>query len=214
MTKPKLNIAYALLFALCSLMAISHAHAAGIPKRAEDVQPIMVGESLPEITLTTTDNKPFDLNQAIKQHPTLLVFYRGGWCPYCNTHLADLRKIEGDLKDLGFQIIAVSPDLPEFLQQTDDKHKLGYTLLSDAKMQAAKALGVAFKVDKDTRKQYQEYGIDLAKSSGEKHSLLPVPAAFLLNTEGKVTFSFVAPDYTVRVDNQVVLAAAKAQTRK
>lgn len=213
MIKPKRNIAYSLAFTLCSLFFVNHAGAGDVPKRAEDVQPIMVGETIPNLTLTSADNKAVNLNQAVKKQPTLLVFYRGGWCPYCNTHLADLRKIEDELKALGFQIFAISPDQPKFLQQTDAKHKLGYTLLSDSDMNAAKALGIAFEVDKETREQYQQYGIDLEKSSGQKHHLLPVPAAFLLNKEGQITFSFVAPDYTTRVDNEILLAAAKAQLK-
>lgn len=213
MLKAKSQFVYLLVVFFTSLVLSTQAHAKGLPTKPEDIKPIMVGQSLPSIMLISADNKPFNLNEAIKQQPTLLIFYRGGWCPYCNTHLADLRKIEGDLKALGFQILAISPDLPEFLQQTEDKHKLNYTLLSDSKMDAAKALGIAFKVDKNTRKEYQEYGIDLQKSSGEKHHLLPVPAAFVLNTEGQVTFSFVAPDYTVRIDNDVLLAAAKSGVR-
>lgn len=209
----KTKFIYSLLALLAIFALNTQSHAEEIPTKPEEIRPIMVGQSLPPITLTGADNKPFNLNKAIKQQPTLLVFYRGGWCPYCNTHLANLRKIEGDLKALGFQILAVSPDLPEFLQQTEDKQKLNYTLLSDSQMGAARALGIAFKVDKSTRTKYQEYGIDLEKNSGEKHHLLPVPAAFILNTDGQVTFSFVAPDYTVRIDNEVLLAAAKSGVR-
>lgn len=213
MFKNKAQIVYSLVLILCTLLAANSTHAKKIPSSAEDVQPIMVGQTLPKITLTGVDGKPVDLNQSVTQQPTLLVFYRGGWCPYCNAHLADLRKIESDLKNLGYQIIAVSPDRPELLQQTDQKHDLNYTLLSDSKMEAAKALGIAYKLDKGARKEYQEYGIDLEKSSGQKHHLLPVPAAFLLNKEGEVTFSFVAPDYTTRVDNEILLAAAKSQLK-
>ena len=77
-------------------------------------------------------------------------------------------------------------------------------------MASAKALGLAFQVDAETLKLYQSYNIDLERNSGQKHHLLPVPAALLVNTDGVVTFTFVAPNYKVRVDNDVILAAAKS----
>ena len=73
-----------------------------------------------------------------------MIVYRGGWCPYCNLHLAALRKVEQPLKEMGFQIIAISPDKPEELMKTDEKHTLGYTLLSDSSATAIKALGLLF----------------------------------------------------------------------
>lgn len=203
-----------LLLSIVSALIAHPAWADSPPKNAADIDPIMVGEVLPPITLVDINNKPFDLNKAVQQKPTLLIFYRGGWCPYCNRHLAELRKIEKELTGLGFQIFAISPDLPEFLKQTIDKHGLNYTLLSDNTMAASKALGLAFELDTETLKKYQEYNIDLEKNSGQKHHLLPVPAALLVDTGGKVTFAFVAPDYTVRVDNEVLMAAARAQIKK
>ena len=51
---------------------------------------------------------------------TVLVVYRGGWCPYCNSQLSDLQDIENQILQLGYQIIAVSPDAPSFIKQTED----------------------------------------------------------------------------------------------
>lgn len=200
-----------LILTLFSLLLLPSVGAARVADTAEDIQPIMVGAGLPEVTLTNINGEKVNLNELVKAKPTLLVFYRGSWCPYCNAHLADLRKIDDDLNKMGFQILAISPDQPKFLKEAIEKNKLDYTLLSDSDMSAAKALGLAFKVGDDTIKKYTEYGIDLEKNSGHSHHLLPVPAAILVNTKGEVTFTFVAPDYKVRVDNDLLLAAAKAQ---
>ncbi|MGC1510330.1 peroxiredoxin-like family protein [Ketobacter sp.] len=204
-----------LLVALISLIGMfmgSFAQAdQTVPQKAEDVKPIMVGQVVPPVKLKTIEGKTFDLNESIEEKPTLLIFYRGSWCPYCNTHLADLREIEKELLDMGFQILAISPDQPEYLKKTTSKLELNYQLLSDSDMSASKALGLAFEVDAATRELYVDYGIDLEKNSGQTHHLLPVPAAILVNPHGKVTFSFIAPDYKVRVENSVLLAAAKAQ---
>lgn len=202
-----------LITALC-LAFSAHAFAGGVPEKAEDTNPIKVGQTLPEITLKDINGKDVALKKLAAQQKTLLVFYRGGWCPYCNRHLSDLRKVESDLKTLGYQIVAISPDLPENLKESLDKNKLEYQLLSDSKADAAKALGIAFKVDAETNKKYLGYGIDLEKASGEKHRILPIPAAILLDTTGKVDFIFSSPDYTVRVDQDVLLAAAKSAAKQ
>lgn len=184
-----------------------------IPKNAKEVRPLLPGQMIPKITLSDATGQAISLKKHLKNQPALLIFYRGGWCPYCNRHLADLRKIEKSLIDLGFKIYAISPDLPEYLAETEKENKLNYTLLSDSKAEAAKAFGIAFEVNKVTRVKYKAFNIDLEKSSGEKHHLLPVPAAFLVDAKGKISFSFVSPDYKVRVDNDVILAAAKSQLK-
>ena len=197
-----------------SFNASSSPSASKIPTQASDICPIKVGESLPDITLKDINGQSFDLNKAIKQAPTLLIFYRGSWCPYCNVHLGELKTIEKELKSLGYQIIAISPDLPKNLKMSLDKSELTYTLLSDSTADAAKSLGLAFTVDDETFKMLIGYNIDIEKASGQTHRILPVPAALLLDQTGKVTFSFYSPDYKVRVDKRVLLAAAQSQTSK
>ena len=76
-------------------------------------------------------------------------------------------------------------------------------------MELAKAFGLAFQVDEKTYKIYQGYGIDLEASSGETHHLLPVPAVYLVGTDGVVDFNYVNPDYKVRLSADLVLDAAK-----
>jgi peroxiredoxin len=214
--RAKFSSAIKILLALCCCLGLSfsvNAKQAEVPTSADDVKPILIGQEVPAITLTTPEGRSVSLNTLLKEKPTLLVFYRGGWCPYCNLHLAELRKIEQPLKDMGFQIIAVSPDKPEELTKTGEKHALGYTLLSDSKAEGIKKMGLAFEVDLATRSKYKAYDIDLERSSGEDHHLLPVPAALLVDTNQIVTFSFISPNYKVRVDNDVIMAAAKAQLK-
>lgn len=87
--------------------------------------------------------------------PAAIVFYRGDWRPYCNAHLRKLQEIEPDLTKLGFTLVAVSPDKPESLPQTSEKEELSFRLLSDSDMEAALALGLAFKVDDLTIEKYK-----------------------------------------------------------
>ena len=186
-----------------------------VPDKAEEICPVLIGQSLPKIVLRTSDNTPFDLNTAVAEKQTILIFFRGGWCPYCNLHLGQLQSIEAELVEMGCQIIAVSPDRPGILKGPGEKHGLKYRLLSDSEMRAAKALGIAFRVDDTTVNKYKtSYGIDLEADSGQKHHLLPVPSAFVVGRDGVIQFSYVNPNYKVRIDPGVLLEAAKAALRQ
>lgn len=181
-----------------------------VPTSADAVNPIKEGSSLPSIHLTTPEGTPFDLNAFVKEQPVVLVFYRGGWCPYCNVHLKELMEVDPELRALGYQILAVSPDKPQKLAESMEKHEMTYRLLSDTAMQAAQALGVAFQVEDKTVDKYKEYGIDLEESSGEKHHLLPVPSVFIIGRDGIVQYTYHNPDYKTRLDAEELIKQAKA----
>lgn len=187
-----------IFFVATALFSTSIAQSKEAAMKPSEVCPILVSETIPNVTLVDSAGKKASLHDIASSSSTLVIFYRGSWCPYCNTHLADLRNIESDLRDMGIKVVAISPDKPEYLNVTLDKQKIAYTLLSDSKMEAAKAFGVAYKVDEDTLNTLKGYDISLTKNSGENHQMLPVPAAFLVDQDLKVKFSFVAPDYTDR----------------
>ena len=127
--------------------------------------------------------------------------------------LGQLQKIAKDLQGLGFRIVAVSPDRPEKLKASKDKNELGYVLLSDSTMAAAKAFGIAFRLDDEAIEKYKTFGIDLEAASGEKHHLLPVPSVFLVD-DGVIEFTYADPNYRRRVDPDVLLAAARSVANK
>lgn len=181
-----------------------------IAAAADEVRPLLIGAKVPPLTLRTSDGEPFDLSDALAKKTTVLVFYRGGWCMYCNMHFGRLKEVERAVLDAGWQIIAVSPDRPDKLRETEQKHEPMYTLVSDSDMAAAKAFGIAFRLDEATLTKYAEYGIDLEDASGRPHHLLPVPAVFLVDTNGVITFQYVNPDYKIRLDPAVLLAAVTA----
>ena len=124
--------------------------------------------------------------------------------------MAQLHHIEQRLIEIGYQIVAVSPDRPEALAPTGEKQEFRYTLISDSAMVAARSFGIAFRVDNATQKKYRKYGIDLEEVSGETHHLLPVPSVFIIGRDGTIMFSYVNPDYKVRLDPGVILAVAES----
>ncbi|MFA7236370.1 MAG: peroxiredoxin-like family protein [Phycisphaeraceae bacterium] len=185
----------------------------GVAASADAVRPAPVGATAPSAVLRTVDGEPFDLTHAYHASPTILIFYRGGWCPYCNRHLADLSRVEGQLRAMGYQLLAVTPDQPAELRKTMTKDHLNYTLLSDSDMTLAKAFGLAFALDASTQAKYRGYGINLAAASGGKNTenLLPVPAVYIIDKQGVIRYVQWNADYTTRLPaNEVVTAARQS----
>lgn len=184
---------------------------AGPTALAVDAKPVGVGDSIPDAVVHSVDGKQLKLREMVKQSPTVLIFYRGGWCPYCTRHLQALAEVEGPLKQAGYQILAVSADQPAIIAKTPHRDQLGYQLLSDASMQAAKAFGITFKVaDELVAKYKNEYQIDIETASGKTHHVLPHPAVFVVDTGGVVRFAYINKDYKVRLDPDKILEAAVA----
>jgi peroxiredoxin len=183
--------------------------AVSVASRAEDVRPVAAGQRAPLAAVRDLDGKSVDIGSVLTKQNTVLIFYRGGWCPYCNTHLAELAAVESQLRELGFQIVAVSPDRPEQLKPTTDKNKLGYAVYSDSDVALARAFGLTFRVDEPTRSQYKGYGIDLEAASGRNHYELPVPAVYLIDRSGLIRFAQWDPNYRKRLSGDEVLAAAR-----
>ena len=179
---------------------------------AEQAQPLMPGMMAPAFDVKNVHGADFHFDPAAMQKPLVLSFYRGGWCPFCNLHLSEMRHAEKELLELGFDVWFVSIDLPEVLVESLNEPDLGYTLFSDSKLHATRAFGIAFTLDEETLERYRKYDIDVEAASGENHHVLPVPSTFIIGQDGKISFAYSNPDYAVRLHPDVLLAAARAYT--
>lgn len=178
-----------------------------IAASATDVVPLDKGASVPKLTLRGVDGKAFDLSASVAKRPTVLIFYRGGWCPFCNQQMSGLQGVVKDLTDAGYQLLAVSPDKPEELAKSMDKHTLTYTLLSDSDAAGIQAFGLAFKAASSQFTLLEQY-------SGEKTHALPVPAVYILGTDGTIKFVHFDPNYKARMDPAKIVEQAKAALSK
>lgn len=182
-----------------------------IPGTAEETKPLKVGATAPDASLKGLDGKDIKLSTVLNNKPTVIIFYRGGWCPFCNFHLSELVKVEGEIRKRGYQLIAISPELPSELVRTVDRDHLNYKLFSDTKAEAMKRFGVAFKVDGSTLEESYRHTLEL--SSGQTHHLLPVPSVFVVDKTGKITFAYSNPNYTSRLKGSEILATIPVRIR-
>jgi peroxiredoxin len=204
----------AYLFTLASLLLSAKLIAAPqIAATPEQVTPLLNGLNIPAVSLQTAENKTVQLIDLIQQKPSVLVFYRGGWCPYCNAQLAALRDIEPKLKQMGYQLIAITPDsvasIQKSLQDTGGK-TLNYTLLSDSNFHASRAFGLAYYLDDKTAMAYKgKLGSLITTEAGTEKVVLPVPAVYIVNTQGEALFNYVHINYKTRLESELLLKAAQ-----
>ena len=186
----------------------------GIAASADEIQPVQTGQMAPKFTVRTVDDEPFVFDPENLDAPAILITFRGGWCPFCNMHLAELKDVVPAIKDKGIDIYFLSGDRPELLyaslklETQEDIAGLGYTILSDANIDAARALGIAFKASDATIGSREKKGQDIEGSSMRNFGVLPVPAVYVIDASGKVTYSFVEPNYKVRLPADDLLQAA------
>lgn len=170
---------------------------------ANEISPLLIGSELPKVTIQKTDNTVVPIQELTNKKKSVIIIYRGGWCPYCNQHLKNLAQIEKDVLQLGYQILAISPDAPSSLTFTSNNEKLKYTLLSDSKGELIQALGIAF-LAPEPYKPYISKG-----SNGANDRFLPVPAVFVIDENNKIVFEYLAPDYKHRISDKLLLSVLK-----
>ncbi|MCO6473856.1 MAG: peroxiredoxin-like family protein [Melioribacteraceae bacterium] len=201
---------YIIVFTLLSITIFSmHQSKDIVASSAEEVCPINIGDKVPSVNLRDIDGEEINLRDITRDKKSILIFYRGGWCPYCNLHLSELQNIENEIVELGYKLIAVSIDKPGKLKESLQEHKLNYELYSDSKAEASRAFGIAFKVGDSQVEMLKSHNMDLEKSSGEQHHILPVPSVFIVDEEGKIKFEYVNPNYKERISGRLLLSAAK-----
>ena len=220
MSSPRFSItgalAVVLVMSLACSMSLQYGHAdVPIADSAEETQPLQAGQNAPRFTVRTVDNEAFEFDPQGLERPTVLITFRGGWCPFCNMQLSELKDVVPEISALGADVLFLSGDRPDLLYSTlsretrEDIEGLEYTILSDAEAQAAIALGIAFKASQATIDRRREKKQDIEGSSMSRHGVLPVPAVFAVGMDGVIAFTFADPNYKVRLPAADLLAVVE-----
>jgi peroxiredoxin len=177
---------------------------AQVAEKSEDICPLLCGEKIPNNQLADKEGTAVSLNKIISKKPTVLVFYRGGWCPYCSTQLAALGQAEKKIIELGYQIVGISPDNYKTLQSNRTYNDSSYSVYSDSSATLIQAVGIGYKTPLATK------GYIASKSKYKATDVLPVPSVFVLDTDGKILFEYINPDYKTRLSSEMLLAILKS----
>lgn len=158
-----------------------------------------VGDTAPNFTLQNALSGETSLAENLEKGPVVLVWYRGGWCPYCNINLHYLQEELPNFKAEGASLIAISPELPDQSISTAEKHELEFEVLSDIGNQVAKQYGVVFKLTDEVAEIYNnKFGLN--EHNGDTSNELPLAATYIINTNGVIEYAFLDIDYRNRAE--------------
>jgi peroxiredoxin len=174
----------------------------GIPTES-----IKVGDVLESFTLDDATGNPVSLDQLVERGPAVIVFYRGGWCPYCNLALRTYQEeLLPQLGAFGARLVAISPQSPDASLSTVEKISLEFTVLSDPGSRLADQIGIAFEQADNVLAAQRNLGLDLTQVNAEGAVSLPRPTVLAVDRDRIVRFVDVQPDYTARTEVAEIIA--------
>ncbi len=168
---------------------------------------VNTGDMAPGFTLPNFAGDSIGLSNMLAMGPVVLSFYRGGWCPFCNLELRSLQEVLPDIIGAGASLLAVSPESIARVKFTMEKNQLDFYVLSDAGNKVTRQYGLLFQIDEDLRPLFLEWGLDIPAHNLDDTWEVPIPATYIINTDGRVFESYVEKDYTKRMEPEAILRA-------
>ncbi len=169
-----------------------------------------IGESAPVFKAKDQTNKDVFLPDLYKDGPVVVVFYRGQWCPACNKHLAALEDSLALINSYGAKLIAISPETKQGIEQTVSKTKATYPVIADPDGYIMSAFKLNFFVTQTYQeKTSQKLGANIAANNGTQEARLPIPATYIIGTDGKIKYKYFNPDYHQRASVQDIITELK-----
>ena len=172
---------------------------------------LQIGQKVENFSLANHNGENIELADLLKKGPVIISFYRGGWCPYCNLELKALNDYLPQFKTQSAQLIAISPQLPDETLSTAQKNDLEFDVLCDVSNKVAEQFGLLFTLDESIQTLYTQFGIDFEHYYGDKSFKLPLPATYVINQEGVITYAFLSEDYTLRAEPIDVMTALESE---
>lgn len=172
---------------------------AGVVENAKSM-----GDTAPNFTLTNQTGDEVSLEGLLEQGPVVLLWYRGGWCPYCNLTLAAYQERLEDIRAAGATLVALTPELPDRSISTAEKNELGFQVLSDVGNDVAREYGVVFQLTEGVQASYEQ-GFGMSEFNGDDSGELPLAATYVIDQSGTIRWAFLDADYRNRAEPQDVV---------
>ena len=168
------------------------------------------GEAMPSFLLPDQDGHLLSLEELLERGPLAIAFHRGQWCPYCRINARALADIQGEVKALGAELIAITPNVERFNAELAADARANFPVLSDMDNAYALALNLAVYVGEEKKRALEHAGVDVPRYQGSDAWTLPIPATFVVGKDGRIKARFIDPDFRRRMAVEDILAALKA----
>ncbi|AXG73375.1 AhpC/TSA family protein [Flavobacterium arcticum] len=165
-----------------------------------------VGDTAPNITMTTDDNKKMKLADLYAEQPVVVIFYRAYWCPACEKHLSEFAEKAKDIEAKGVKLVAITPETYDNVDKTKKGTGANFTIISDTDGEIMKAFDVDYKVTESYQAMIgDKLNASVAETNATGKAVLPVPATYIIDTNGKIVYRQFNPDYKQRASVQEIL---------
>ncbi len=175
----------------------------------EKPEGLFINSKAPEFKATDQTGAEVSLKDMRKKGPVVVLFYQGYWSPHCNRELKRFQDSLNFITEKGAQLVAITPEGTEGVVKTIEKTGAVFRILSDADMKISKSYAVAYDVDDRSLGRYKNANIDLLALNGQKKAQLPVPAVYIVNKEGSISYRYFDADYRKRVSVKEILSEIK-----
>src|SRR5271155_1760855 len=170
---------------------------------------LQVGAKAPGFALPDARGKLVTLSGVLARGPAIVTFYRGGWCPFCDLQLRSYQGVLAQIHDLGAELLAISPQTPDYALSDVEKKQLTFPVLTDKGNAVAREFKLVFALSDELKKLQTHFGSVLPKFNGDESWELPMPGTFVLDRHGTVRFASVDPNWMVRVEPATILEALR-----
>ena len=163
------------------------------------------GDRAPTFALPDGDGRTWRSEDLLSHGPLVIVFYRGRWCAYCNAQLRALQEVHRQIAAAGASLVAISPQTQKHSYMTRDMHKLRFPVLGDAGNQVARKFGLAYRVSPELQETYESIFTRLPGYNGDQNWELPLPATYIVQPDGIISYARVDPDWRHRPEPEEIL---------
>ena len=168
------------------------------------------GEPMPEFMLPDQTGRLVSLSELVERGPVVVAFHRGHWCPYCRITADALTRIHGSVQERGAELVVITPEIERFNAELRSAVGARYPVLSDMDNGYALMLNLAFYVGDEKKKLMQCAGWNISPYNANDNWTLPIPATFVVGSDGRVKARHLDPDYRKRMDVEAILEAVSA----
>lgn len=194
----------------------SQVYAQGIETvRATDIENSakQVGDTAIDAQLSGWDGNSVKLSQLWQDGPIVLMWYRGGWCPYCNIQLRAMQQSMDKIENAGAKLVVLTPELPEKAKETAETNDLNIVALHDKDSAVARKYGLVFELPAAIVPAYRDK-LKLPEYNGSDAMELPLAATYVIDKSGKITYAFLDADYKKRAEPTDVIEAVTAAAKE
>jgi peroxiredoxin len=172
---------------------------------------LKVGDLAPSFELPDGDGMLWRSDDLLRNGPLAIVFFRGRWCAYCNAQLNALQEIHPRIAEAGASLVAISPQTQKHSYMTRDMHKLRFPVLSDAGNQVARKFGLVYRLSPELQAMYESIMTKLPGYNGDQSWELPLAATYVVQPDGKISWSRVDADWRKRPEPGEILKVLHAE---